>query len=396
MAAPRGEPAINLDAPLSRFYSLFRPLLFRLDPERSHRLAFGILRPLERILELSPPRMPAVRDPLLQQDLWGLTFSSPIGLAAGFDKNGELPHLWPALGFGFAEIGTVTAEGQPGNERPRLFRLTADRALINRLGFNNDGAQAIARGLARRFRRGRPPIPLGLNLGKSRATPLAHAAGDYRLSLRLLWPLADYIAINVSSPNTPELRDLQSEAQLEPLMRALRNENERCADARRAAPRPLLLKVSPDLDPSELASLVRTALRHKVAGLIATNTTIARPPLLASARLAQQQGGLSGAPLRDRSTEVVRLLYLLGEGQLPIIGAGGIFTAAEAYAKIRAGASLLQIYTGFVYEGPSLPRRLAAGLADCLRRDGFSSIGDAVGRDAAGGASPPAPIKMVE
>jgi dihydroorotate dehydrogenase len=332
--------------------------------------------------------MPPAGDPLLRQEVWGLTFSNPIGLAAGFDKNCELPRLWPALGFGFAELGTVTAQAQPGNERPRLFRLTADRALINRLGFNNDGAQAIARSLARRLRRGRPPIPLGLNLGKSRATPLADAAGDYLLSFRLLWPLADYVAINVSSPNTPGLRDLQSEAQLEPLLRVLRDENERCAAAHRAAPRPLLLKVSPDLDAAGLASIVRVALHHKVAGLIATNTTIARAPLRASASLAQQEGGLSGAPLRDRSTEVIRLLYRLGEGQLPIIGVGGIFTAADAYAKIRAGASLLQVYTGFIYEGPSLPRRLAAGLGDCLRRDGFSTIADAVGRDAAAGPPP--------
>jgi dihydroorotate dehydrogenase len=359
-------------------YALARPLLFRFDAERSHRLVFTLLKSVETLLARSAPVPPTAA--ALQQELWGLRFPNPIGLAAGFDKNAELPHVWPLLGFGFAELGTVTAHAQPGNPRPRLFRLPADRALINRLGFNNDGAPAVSAALAARLRT-RPAIPLGVNLGKSRVTPLADAVSDYRASFARLRTVADYVTINVSSPNTPGLRDLQDAAQLEPLLSALQDDNLRGADG---APRPLplLLKLSPDLREDELEAAVAVAERCGVSGLIATNTTTERPQLRTSAPVASETGGLSGAPLRDRSTAVVGALYRLCGTRLPIIGVGGILDADDAYAKIRAGASLLQVYTGLIYSGPAFPRRLALGLCARLRADGLVALGDAVGRDA--------------
>jgi dihydroorotate dehydrogenase len=356
-------------------YRLLRPLLFRLEPERAHRLVFACLGCLQLVLEHAGPRR-ARSDAVLAQRLWNLDFPNPLGVAAGLDKNAELPHVWAALGFGFAELGTVTAEAQAGNPPPRLFRLVEDRALINRLGFNNRGAAAVGAALARRLARGRPPIPLGINLGKSRVTPLEGAANDYRSSFRLLSPLADYVVVNVSSPNTPGLRDLQSADQLHRLLALLREEN------RSSAPRPILVKVAPDLGAAELAALVEAARAGGAAGFVATNTTLQRPTLAAPVSLAGESGGLSGAPLGDLSTAVVRSLYRLAGESLPIIGAGGVFSAADAYAKIRAGAALVQVYTGLVYEGPALPGEICRGLVALLRRDGFTHLAQAVGADA--------------
>jgi dihydroorotate dehydrogenase len=361
-------------------YSLLRPLLFRLPPEAAHRLAFRVLAPLEWLLERRAAPAPAA-DPLLTQRVWGLCFPNPVGLAAGFDKNGVLPHVWAALGFGFAELGTVTAHAQPGNPAPRLFRLPEAQALINRLGFNNAGADGVARALATRLRR-RPAIPLGINIGKSRVTALEHATDDYRQSLAALSDHADYMVVNVSSPNTPGLRDLQAEAQLGPLLDALQRDNRALAAARGRAARPLLVKVAPDLHDDGLRALVDVALRHGVDGLVATNTTIDRGALPAACPLAGEAGGLSGAPLRARATQVIRALHRAAGGRLPIIGVGGIFTADDAYEKIRAGAALVQVYTGFVYEGPRLAPRLCDGLTERLRRDGFRNIAAAVGVDA--------------
>lgn len=362
-------------------YRLARPLLFLIPPETIHRWTSGALGLGQRILERTGTSARA-RDPVLGQELWGLSFSNPVGLAAGFDKNGKLPHLWAALGFGFAELGTVTAEPQPGNPPPRLFRLPDQRALINRLGFNNSGAMAVAHNLRRRLRHYRPPIPLGINLGKSRSTPLHGAIDDYRASLAALFDWADYVAVNVSSPNTPGLRELQAASELAPLLEALQSDNRRLAVERRTAPRPLLVKVAPDLDDDALRAIVGVAAGTGVAGLIATNTTTDRSALPRGHPLAGEAGGLSGAPLGARATAVVRRLYQLGGGRLPIIGAGGIFTAEDAYAKIRAGASLVQVYTGFVYEGPGLPRRLCRDLRTLLARDGFDTVAAAVGADA--------------
>lgn len=365
----------------SVFYRAARPLLFALPAETIHGWTAKALGVVEAVLERTGTPAPAP-DSLLRQELWGLPFPNPVGLAAGFDKNGRLPLVWAALGFGFAELGTVTAQAQPGNPLPRLFRLPEERALLNRLGFNNAGAAAVARDLGGRLARRRPPIPLGLNLGKSRATPLDGAIDDYRSSLAALFDCADYVVVNVSSPNTPGLRDLQAEAQLAPLLEALQAENRRLATERHTAPRPLLVKVAPDLSDEGLRAVVDVTTGSGIAGLIATNTTIDRSVLPPAHPLAGEAGGLSGAPLRDRSTAVIRRLSRLSGGQLPIIGVGGIFSAEDAYAKIRAGASLVQVYTGFVYEGPGLPQRVASGLKTLLQRDGFRTITAAVGADA--------------
>jgi len=359
-------------------YRLLRPLLFRLPPERAHGAVFALLRLAERATVAWPAASPAA-DPRLAQTLFGIRFANPVGLAAGLDKNAELPHLWPRLGFGHAELGTITACAQPGNPEPRLFRLPEARALINRMGFNNDGAAAVAARLRRRLESGRVGIPLGLNIGKSKRTPLANAADDYCESYRYLAPLADYVTVNVSSPNTPGLRSLQTHHELEKLLLALRAESAAVATAQRGPP-PLLVKLAPDLDDQDLRDLAGIAAGCGAAGLLATNTTVRRDLVPAGTRFADEAGGLSGAPLAARATQVIRTLHDCTEGRLPIIGVGGIFDAADAYAKIRSGASLVQIYTGFVYEGPTLPRRLCSGLCELLERDGLATIGDAVGR----------------
>lgn len=359
-------------------YRLIRPLLFRLDAERAHDLVFSGLVACESLLRRAyTPR--AWTHPVLEQRLWGLTFPNPIGLAAGFDKDARAPHVWPLLGFGFAELGTITAQSQPGNPVPRLFRLPADRALINRFGFNNSGADAVAQHLTHRLHAARPSIPIGINIGKSKVTALEDAADDYLHSFRQLAPCASYVVINVSSPNTPGLRDLQTEEQLAALLAALVRENVVFAQRHDRAPLPLLIKVAPDLADDGLAQVVRAAQAGGAAGLVATNTTIRRDGLRTP---IDEAGGLSGAPLRDRATAVVRQLRQLAGTTLPIIGVGGIFTAADAYAKIRAGASLVQLYTGMIFEGPRLARRIASGLVELLQRDGFAHISEAVGKDA--------------
>jgi dihydroorotate dehydrogenase len=372
-ARHRAAPAV--------LYDFLRPLLFTLPPEQAHGLAFRALAAWQALLERRATAA-AGDDALLSQTVYGLRFPNPLGLAAGFDKNGALPHVWPALGFGFAELGTVTAMAQPGNPPPRMFRLTDVHGLINRLGFNNAGAEAVSIALTRRLATRRPPIPLGINLGKSKLAPLERAADDYVASLRLLAPLADYVVVNVSSPNTPGLRDLQAEAQLAPLLAQLRSANDASAAARGRPAPPLLLKLAPDLADDALAGVVEVARTHGIAGLIATNTTIARDMLPSGHRLAQETGGLSGTPLRARSTAVVRQLRRLTHGELPIIGVGGIFSGADAYEKIRAGASLVQAYTGFVYGGPGFAARVCRELRALLRRDGLHNVGAAVGVDA--------------
>ncbi len=360
-----------------RLYPAIRPLLFRLDAERAHHLAFSALRAGEWLLARTrAPR--AWSHPLLAQRLWNVDFPNPVGLAAGFDKDARAPHVWPLLGFGFAELGTITAEAQPGNPRPRMFRLPGDQAIINRLGFNNSGAAAVAQQLAR-LQRVPSSIPLGINIGKSRVTPLAEAAADYVCSFRRLFPFAAYVVINVSSPNTPGLRDLQAEEELAALLAALVHENDVLAQTLRQPPRPLLIKVAPDLSDEALARIVHVARTGRAAGFVATNTTIQRGGLRTP---IDEAGGLSGAPLRDRATVVIRTLYRLAGADLPIIGVGGIFSAPHAYEKIRAGAALVQIYTGMVFEGPRLAHRIASGLVDLLQRDGLAHVREAVGKDA--------------
>ena len=300
-------------------------------------------------------------------------------MAAGFDKNGVAVQCLGALGFGFVEVGTVTHLPQPGNERPRIFRLPQDRALLNRLGFNNEGAARVAENL----RDARPaPSVLGVNIGKSRAVPLEEATADYLASFDLIHDVADYVTINVSSPNTPALRELQRPDHLYALLAALQERN-RALAAKSEDKRtlPLLVKIAPDLTERELESIVEVALRAELAGIIATNTTTTRSGLRTPASVVKAlgQGGLSGAPLRTRSTEIIAALYRLTRGRIPIIGVGGIFNAEDAWEKICAGASLVQLYTGFVYEGLSVVRDINRGLKARLYEHGFKSLDEAVG-----------------
>ena len=356
-------------------YPLLRPLLFSFDSERAHHFALDALK----LLQTSRPLLPPLSDPRLHQELWGLHFPNPVGLAAGYDKNAAVPLAWSTLGFGFAELGTITAKAQPGNPKPRIFRLEQDEALINRLGFNNDGAAAVAQRLIKVLTPSRVhAIPLGFNIGKSKVTPLEEATSDYLESLERLFPFADYLVVNVSSPNTPELRKLQESERLGQLLEALQVSNRRLATHANIQQKPLLVKIAPDLSDEAVVELARVAQAVGVSGLIATNTTIARPALHTVIR---EDGGLSGKPLTQRATEVLRILFRTVDGKIPLIGVGGIFSAADAYARIRAGASLIQIYTGLIYQGPLLPRQIVRGLLNLLAKDGLSHVHEAVGKE---------------
>src|SRR5258708_6083724 len=309
---------------------------------------------------------------------FGLKFGNPIGLAAGFDKNGTAAQALAAVGLGFIGVGLVRREAEPGNPRPRLFRLPRDRALINRAGFNNCGAAELAKNI----RRHRPECVLGVNIGKSRRIAIEDATDDYRQTLAAVYDVADYLAVNVSSPNTPNLRKLQRPEMLGSLLQSLQQRNAELARQRALSqPKPLLLKIAPDLTEAEIETIVEVAMGARVSGIIATNTTVRRDDLLTSNEYvaACGQGGLSGAPLRARSNEVIAMTYRLTNGKLPIIGVGGVFTAADAWEKISAGASLIQLYTGFIYEGPNVARRINEGLAEILKPEGFHSLDDAVG-----------------
>ena len=361
-----------------RGYDLLRPLLFRMEPERAHRLAVFACSSLEKALRTARISALPYSTERLRQRLCGIEFANPVGLAAGFDKDARAPHVWPWFGFGFAELGTITRHAQPGNPRPRMFRLPREHALINRLGFNNDGAEAAAARLARATRRLAPSVPLGINIGKSKITPLDAADDDYRFSLQCLFSFADYVTINVSSPNTPGLRDLQAPAELARLITTARETCLRLAQDFDRAPCPVFVKVAPDLDDDALTRLVDVVHAKEASGLVATNTTLARPGAAAD---CSEAGGLSGRPLRDRADAVVRLLRRHAGPALPIIGVGGIASAADAYQRIRAGADLVQLYSAMVYEGPFVARRIARGLDDLLRRDGYARLADAVGAD---------------
>ncbi len=347
------------------FYSLIRPVLWRLDPERAHRLALWVLahQPIGALKD----------DPRLRIEVLGRQFGNPIGLAAGFDKDAKAWRQASRLGFGFVEVGSVTPRPQPGNPRPRLFRLDQDRAVINRMGFNNEGMEAMAARL--RYTWPEKGILLGINLGKNKDTE--DAAADYEEAAQRLGGRCDYMVINVSSPNTPGLRALQGK---EPLAQLVARTHAALAQSDAPTPPPLLLKIAPDLTDQDLADIAEVALEGKLAGLIATNTTIARPSGL-DARYAAQVGGLSGRPLFEPSINVLRALYRLTQGKLPLIGVGGVSSGAHAYAKIRAGASLVQLYSALVFEGPYLVHRLKRELLQCLERDGLNSIGDAIGLD---------------
>ena len=345
-------------------YAGIRPLLFALDPERAHRLV------LSAVATGLFAHLPRPADPRLGRRVLGLDFPNPLGLAAGFDKNGEATSALLSLGFGFVEVGTVTPRPQAGNPRPRLFRLDRDEAIINRLGFNNHGADRVHRRLARRRRGGL----IGVNIGANRDS--GDRITDYAAGVSRFADVADYLVINVSSPNTPGLRDLQERAALVTLLAAATT----ARDQARKRP-PLLLKIAPDLDDGALAAIAETALLADIDGMIVTNTTTGRDGVT-EPKLAAEPGGLSGRPLFRRSTAMLAKLRRLTKGRLVLVGTGGIDSPASAFAKIAAGADLLELYTGLVFKGPGLPRAILNGLGGILDERGFSSIGEAVGCEA--------------
>ncbi|TDK86412.1 quinone-dependent dihydroorotate dehydrogenase [Mycobacterium paragordonae] len=349
-------------------YGLLRGLLFTVPAERVHTAVFAGLRgvtapgPVRRRLG----RWLGPTDPVLASTVFGVRFPGPLGLAAGFDKDGTGLSVWGAMGFGYAEIGTVTAYAQPGNPAPRLFRLPEDRALLNRMGFNNHGAGALAARLAQHV----PDVPLGVNIGKTKKTPPEQAVDDYRWSARLLAPLASYLVVNVSSPNTPGLRDLQAVESLRPILVGVLAE---------AAGTPVLVKIAPDLSDSDVDDIADLAAELGLAGIVATNTTISRDGLRTSGVDALGAGGISGPPVARRAVEILRRLYDRVGDRLVLISVGGIETADDAWERITAGASLLQGYTGFIYGGGLWAKEIHDGIARRLHDGGFASLSEAVG-----------------
>jgi dihydroorotate dehydrogenase len=351
---------------MASFYPLIRSVLRRLPREAAHELTLRALEVGSRgSLRDSAARKPD--PPALTQRLWGLDFANPVGLAAGYDKDARVPDAMRRLGFGFVEVGTVTPRPQPGNPKPRVFRLDQDQAIINRLGFNSSGLDAVCDRLSRRVRSG----IVGVNLGKNRDTE--DASGDYADGILRAAGLADYLVVNVSSPNTPGLRELQHRATLAVLLHRLLD-----LRGETGCRVPLLVKIAPDLTSEECKDIAQVALDTGIDGLIVSNTTIARPPSLVS-RYAAEVGGLSGRPLFDPSTTLLADMYRLTRGRLPLIGVGGIASGGDAYLKIRAGASLVQLYTALVFAGPALVNQIKSELAELLRRDGFASVTEAVG-----------------
>jgi dihydroorotate dehydrogenase len=363
---------------MSSYERVLAPCLRLLPPETAKDLVgWGLRRGLL-------PATPAFQNPALRATLWGLSFANPVGLAAGFDKDAAFLSGDFDMGFGFVEAGTVTPRAQPGNPKPRLFRLPEDKAVINRFGFNSAGGEVFRRNLeAYRAAHGRSQGVVGVNVGRNKDTE--DAARDYAYLVRTLAPLADYLCINISSPNTPGLRDLQREDALRRLIATCREALDGTASA---AGVPMLVKVSPDLDEAGIDCIAGAALDLGVDGVVLTNTTVARPSDLRGAK-RDEAGGLSGRPVFVRSTEVLRGLRGRVGDRLPLVGVGGVFTAEDAYAKIRAGASLIQLYTGLYYKGPGVVREIQRGLVDLLRRDGHASYLDAVGLDT---VAPPAPL----
>jgi len=386
-------------------YQLFlRPLLFsvlQVDPEASHR---WVMAQLEQLSLHGQTRWGkagrsflhhncCTRDSRLEQRLWNLDFPNPVGLAAGFDKDGLATPVWQDFGFGFAELGTVTRHAQPGNPLPRLFRLLADRAVLNRMGFNNAGAIVLAERLEQfaqiyapvspaqpePYNKSPWGIPLGINLGKSKITPLEEAIEDYRFSFQALQNWGDYFVINVSSPNTPGLRNLQAREQLEPLCAALQADN--------VKKRPLFVKIAPDLEWDAIEDVMVLVQQYGLAGIIATNTTLDRSGLTSAQQIlkrtgrsiAEEAGGISGLPLRDRSTAIIRFITCQSHGAIPIIGVGGIFTAEDAWEKLISGASLVQVYTGWIYQGPWMLKTIMQGLGQKLDDHGFKHLSEAIG-----------------
>ncbi len=370
------------------FTKPFYPLLLstaKSDPESAHRQMLKTLSNLElnrhsvwaSLVIKQLEKSFCIQDTRLQQTLWGLDFNNPFGLAAGFDKDGTAAGIWSSFGFGFAELGAVTLHSQSGNPRPRMFRLPKDKAALNRMGANNLGAAVMADTLSQTWKRQPRKIPIGINLCKSKIASLADAAKDYVGSFQYLQDLADYFVINVSSPNTPGLRSLQAGEQLEPILSGLQTAN--------TQNKPILIKIAPDLDWQDIKDILNLGGNYNLSGVIATNTTIGRDGLNTKIlpetgkSIQDEPGGISGLPVKQRATEVIRFIYQETDGKLPIIGVGGIFNADDAWEKIVAGASILQVYTGWVYEGPWMVNQVLSGLLTKLNDAELDNISEAVG-----------------
>lgn len=360
-------------------YKIAKPFLFRMDPEAAHHLivdGMGTAARIPGVSSLLSAVWGTKASPELAVDLFGLHFNHPVGLAAGLDKNAKAVAGLSRVGLSFLEVGTVTPKGQAGNDQPRLFRLPPDEALINRMGFNNDGADVMAERLAKLPRR---RIPLAVNIGKNKLTPNENAADDYRACIQKLFPYGDFFVVNISSPNTPDLRALQHGDELRNLLDAVKDEMGKQAERHGELPKPILVKIAPDNTEEQLSYMGEAIQLSGMSGIIATNTTISRDGLTHGN--AGETGGLSGRPLTKRSTNVIRNLYAMTNGKLPIIGSGGIFTADDAYEKIRAGASLVEVYTALIYRGPGLLKEIHGGLIQRLKQDGFARVSQAVGAD---------------
>ena len=353
---------------MSLYNSIIRPLLFKLPTETAHEIGINALRyglSSDFIQQRFTKQCECNEFGELKR--FGLTFKNPLGIAAGFDKNAVVVNQLASLGFGFVEVGTVTFNPQKGNEKPRLFRLPQDKALINRLGFNNEGTPKVVE----RLKKLNPKCVLGVNIGKNKDVPNEEAIENYLQSFNLACEVADYIAVNVSSPNTPNLRELQKAESLDELLKTLQDNNLKKI--------PLLVKIAPDLNEAEIEAITDIALNLKLSGIIATNTTISREGLLTKNVEQIGNGGLSGKPVSSRSTQVISTIYRYSKGKIPVIGVGGIFTAEDAFEKICAGACLLQAYTGFIYQGFSFARDVNLGLAKILNANGFKNLDEAVG-----------------
>lgn len=358
-------------------YPLLRPFIFQLSPETAHHLVIRGLSVMQSISWIRKrfEKNYILEDSRLQSEIFGLNFPNPVGLAAGFDKNAQVFPALAALGFGFVEVGTLTPRPQPGNPKPRIFRLSPEEALVNRMGFNNEGIEQAKFSL---IGLPRPPIPIGINLGKNKDTPNEQAIEDYLQGFTSLYPYGHYFVINVSSPNTQGLRDLQQIDALQHLLKTLIQEKERLTQ-KSSLHRPILLKIAPDLSTEELESIVQTALQQKIDGIIATNTTVSREGL--HSKEQKEAGGLSGKPLTHRSTEIIRSIYRMTQGKIPIIGVGGIFTGQDAYEKIRAGANLVQVYTSMIYRGPQVAKQINQELLTIFEQEQIQSIQEVVGAD---------------
>jgi dihydroorotate dehydrogenase len=363
---------------MSGFYRhVIRPVLFRQESEVIHDRTLQELSRVGRSTLLTKSLETIYGAPPLPVTVFGVDFPNPVGLAAGMDKHASAVPVWAAMGFGFSELGGVTRHAQPGNPSPRMFRLPRMEALINRMGFNNDGAEAMALKLREwRSLKRWPNHPIGINLGKSKITPLEEAPEDYLFSFRALRDLADFFVVNVSSPNTPNLRQLQDKSALNEILSAIQEEN-----LRSEKPRPILVKVAPDLSFTALDEILELAGPRRLAGIVASNTTVARPGSddPREQKILAETGGLSGRPLKTRSTEIIAHLHRQTGGKMALIGVGGIFNANDAWEKIRVGATLVQVYTGLVYEGPGMVRGIIQGLRKRMEREGFNSIHEVVG-----------------